>query len=322
MRLLEVQTGDARTDIRHPEKDGVGPPVDLRLRLGTQEYAIEHTRIEPFENQIKTGLVFKQINDCIEERLSDTLPGPAYYELHVPTDVRLPEKKKKRNRALNNFVEWIRRNAQYLHEKNSGRSRLTRSPYRSDDRIQGIPTGFDCAVELLRWPDAALLGLRPGYLRMKRLIGFNDLEELRLDRLMRAFSRKCPKLQACHATGARTVLALESRDIVLTSFDLIGNQLPKLLAEHTDVPDEIYLVETGINPWLVWLMKRGDDHWPTVGMPQSGQAIYAPEKLPTAGMPKWYRDALHLDELYPAHLPGWTPGIFEEDELDDLTHGP
>ena len=68
VRLLEVQTGDARTDIRHPEKDGVGPPVDLRLRLGAQEYAIEHTRIEPFENQIKTGLVFKQINDCIGEK--------------------------------------------------------------------------------------------------------------------------------------------------------------------------------------------------------------------------------------------------------------
>ena len=148
VRLLEAQTGDARTDIRHPEKDGVGPPVDLRLRLGAQEYAIEHTRIEPFENQIKTGLVFKQINDCIEERLSDTLPGPAYYELHVPTDVRLPEKKEKRNQALNNFVEWIRKNAQYLHQKNSGRSRPTRSLYRSDDRIQGVQIN-DCIEERL-----------------------------------------------------------------------------------------------------------------------------------------------------------------------------
>ena len=289
VRLLEVQTGDARTDIRHPEKDGVGPPVDLRLRLGAQEYTIEHTRIEPFENQIKTGLVFKQINDCIEKRLSDTLPGPAYYALHVPTDVRLPEKKEKRNQALNNFVEWIRKNAQYLHEKNSGRSRPTRSLYRSDDRIQGVPTGFDCAVELLRWPNAALLGHKPGYLGMK-LSCPNDLEKLRIDRLRRAFSRKCPKLQECKTAGARTVLALESRDIALTNSDLIGNQISKLLAEYTDAPDEIYVVETDINPWWVWLMKRDDDYWPMVGMPQWGP-------------------------------PRPTPASFEEDELNDLTLG-
>ena len=43
VRVLEKWTGSARTDVRHPEKDGVGPPVDLRLKLGAREYAIEHT---------------------------------------------------------------------------------------------------------------------------------------------------------------------------------------------------------------------------------------------------------------------------------------
>lgn len=61
-RLLEKWTGETRTDIRHPEKDGDGPPVELRLKLGTQEYAIEHTRIEPFENQIRTHVALKKIN--------------------------------------------------------------------------------------------------------------------------------------------------------------------------------------------------------------------------------------------------------------------
>ncbi len=319
VRLLEMRTGETRTDIRHPEKDGVGPPVELRLKLGTQEYVIEHTRIEPFENQIKTGLVFKQINDYIKGRLSDTLPGSAYYELHFPIKC-LPEKKEKRNQALNNLIEWIRTNAQCLHERNSGRIRPVRSLYRSDDRIQGRPMGFNCAIELLRWPDAAHIGRKPGYLGTK-LISPNDLEDLRIDRLRRAFSKKSPKLQDCKAEGARTVLVLESDDIALTSFGLIGNQLPKLLAEHTDAPDEIYLVETYINPWWVWLMKRDDDHWPTTGMPEWNQCIYEPDKLPTAGMPKWYRDALQLDELYPAHLPEWTPATFEEDELNDLTLG-
>ena len=248
VRLLEMRTGEARADIRHPEQDGIGPPVELRLKLGTQEHAIERTRIEPFENQIETGVVFEEINDCIKGRLSDSLPGPAYYELHVPIDVCLPKKKQKRNRALNDRVEWIRTSAQCLHERNAGRPGPARSPYRSDDRIRGTPTGFNCDIELLRWPDAALLRRRPGYLGTK-LICLHALENLRIGRLRRAFSKKCPKLQECKAKGARTVLVLENRDIALTSFDLIGNLLPVLLARRTNAPDEIYLVKTHTNHW-------------------------------------------------------------------------
>ena len=309
VRFLEIRTGETRTDIRHPEKDHVGPPVELRLKLGAQEYAIEHTRIEPFENQIKTSIVFKQIDDYVKERLSDPLPGSAYYELHIPINVRLPERKKERDQALNNLIDWIRTNAQWLHERNSGRTRPAPSPHWSDDRIRGKPTGFDCAIELLRWPDAALIRRKPGYLGMSLFCpnDFSDLEDHRIDRLRRTFSEKSPKLQECRAVGARTVLVLESRDIALTSFDIIGNALPKLLVEYTDAPEEIYLVETGSDPWWVWPMKRDDDHWPTTGMPKWNQCIYEPDKLPTAGMPKRYRDALQLDELYTPHLPGWTP---------------
>ena len=323
VRFLEMRTDEARTDVRHPERDYVGPPVDLRLKLGSQEYAIEHTRIEPFENQIKTGGVFKEIKDYVRGRLSNPLPGSAYYELHVPVNVCLAGRKEKRKQALKNLVEWIRTNAQCLHERSSGRTKPARTPIWSDDCIRGEPTGFNCTIELLRWPVAALIRRKPGYLEIKLFCSndFNDLEDRRFDRLRRAFSEKFPKLQECQQEGARTVLVLENRDIDLTSFDLIGNLLPALLAEYTDAPDEIYLVETGINLWWVYLMKRDDDHWPTVGMPKWGQCLYEPDKLPTAGMPKWYRDALQLDELYTAHLPGWIPATFEEDELNDLTPG-
>ena len=167
VRFLEIRTGETRTDIRHPEKNRVGPPVELRLKLGAQEHAIEHTRIEPFENQIKTSIVFKHIKDYVKGRLSHSLPGSAYYELHIPINVRLPERKKERDHALNDLCEWIRTNAQWLHERNSGRTRLAPSPHWSDDRIRGKPTGFDCAIELLRWPDAALIRRKPGCLGMR-----------------------------------------------------------------------------------------------------------------------------------------------------------
>ena len=119
VRLLEKWTGETRLGIRHPEKDGVGPPVDLRLKLGGQKYAIEHTRIELFKNQIRTGVAFKQINDFIKDRVSGSLPGPAYYELQVPIGDCLPETREKRERALKDLVDWIRTNARCLHERNS-----------------------------------------------------------------------------------------------------------------------------------------------------------------------------------------------------------
>ncbi len=209
-----------------------------------------------------------------------------------------------------------------LLEKWTGETRVgIRHPEK--DCMQDTPTGFNCAIELLRWPDAAPIRRKPGSLGMRLYCpnDFSDLEDRRIDRLRRAFSKKSPKLQKCKKEGGRTVLVLESGDIALTRFDLIGNLLPKLLAECTDAPDEIYLVETGIDLWWVYLMKRDGDYWPTVGMPKWGQPIYDPDKSPTAGMPKEYRDALQLDELYTPHLRGWTPATFEEDELDDLTLG-
>ena len=198
-RLLEKWTGETRVGIRHPEKDGDGPPVELRLKLGTQEYAIEHTRIEPFENQIRTGVALKQINDFIKDRVSDSLSGPAYYELQVPIDDCLPRTKEKREQALKELVDWIRTNARCLHERNLGRSRLTRSPHWSDDCIRGKPLGFNCAIELLRWPDAALIRRKPGSLGMRFFCpnDFSDLEDRRFVRLRRAFSEKSPKLQEC-----------------------------------------------------------------------------------------------------------------------------
>ena len=138
-----------------------------------------------------------------------------------------------------------------------------RSPYRSVDRIRGTPAHFLCEIELLRWPDATLMRRRPGFLGMK-LVCPDGLEDRRRRRLDRAFSKKCPKLQQCKAEGARTVLVLESDDIALTSFDLIGNQLPAVLAGRRDAPDDIFLVQTDTDPWWVWLMKQDDDHWPAV----------------------------------------------------------
>ena len=68
IRHLEKWTGEMRDEIRHPEKEGVGPPVELRLQLGNQKYAIEHTRVESFDNQIKAGISIRELKKFIKKR--------------------------------------------------------------------------------------------------------------------------------------------------------------------------------------------------------------------------------------------------------------
>ena len=320
VRVVEKRTGESRADVRFPEEDRWGPLVDLRLIIGTQEYAIEHTRIEPFEKQIKTSLELSEIRVYIERNLLESLPEPAYYELQVPIGFCLPVKKKERALALKNLVDWIRESAECLYVRNLHRTGPIRRPHWSDDHVKGRPEGFNCEIELLRWSDAVLIRRKPGYLGFRLFCPreFSDLEDRRYDRLTRAFSRKLPKLQKCKAAGARTVLVLETRDRNHTRFDQIGNGLPRLLAEHPDTPDEIYLVVTETDQWWVYPIKLGDDHWPKVGMPKWGQPIYEPDKLPTLGVPKRIRDALQLDEVYAPHPADWCPAIFNKDELNDL----
>ena len=95
VKTMESCTRKKRSEIRQPERDRVGPPVELRLKLGEQEYAIEHTVIEPFENNIKAELTVVEIRQYLIQILAGQLLDPMYYVLQVPRDICLPRRKVK-----------------------------------------------------------------------------------------------------------------------------------------------------------------------------------------------------------------------------------
>ncbi len=327
VKTMEIRTRKERSDIRQPERDRVGPPVELRLKLGEQEYAIEHTIIEPFENNINAELTVAEIREFLIENLAGQLLDPMYYVLQVPKEICLPRGNVKRVRVLKGLAEWVKSSAQIMFERITGLSLpidcydIPLSPYCfTEDSVKAKPPGLNCTVELLRWRNGTVTGRKPGFV-LTVLDYPKDLESLRTERIRRAFSDKFPKLAKCRAEGARTVLIFESQDAANTRFDLIGNQLPSLLAEQTYLPDEIFLVESNKGLWWVYPMKYGKDHWPEVGMPQWNRPIYHPDSPPTAGLPKKYRDALQLDEIDKPYLTReWVPATYKEDELEDLTN--
>src|SRR3546814_12730307 len=79
IRLLEADVGACRHDVRFPEVDGIGPPVECRFGLGKRRYAIEHTLIEPFANHIRTGAEFEELVRPVEAALDGERPMPGNY---------------------------------------------------------------------------------------------------------------------------------------------------------------------------------------------------------------------------------------------------
>ena len=317
VRCIETRTGEIRTHICYPEVDRVGPPVDLRLKLGAQEYAIEHTRIELFDNQIKNEVIIKKIIDYFDKNITLSFPSQALYELLYPIDISLPDGNK-RYRALKNLAQWVCENEKVLRAKKTAWTIKPYGFYSEDNSVRGTPEGFDCTFKLLLWPYAPGLQRKPGSLSFVPAYS-QDMEPLHAKRLMRAFSSKCAKLQDCKAEGARTVLALESSEAGLTSLEFRGNLLPEVLAKHTNVPDEIFLVETVHDLWRVHPLKQDDGHWPNTGMPEMGQFYYDPitSDIPQwlDSIPQWMRDGLPLDT---PNFPGWAPKTYQKDELNDL----
>lgn len=259
VRCIEQRTGETRAEIRRPETERIGPPVDLRLRLGIQEYAIEHTQVEAIPGYIQAGEEYMQF--IRPNALSGTLPEPGAYALHFPIDTKLGVKSPDLTRIRRDFIAWIRAKAQCLYERNRDRLERDRPSQRHLDSIEAKPPGFPYAVRLSI--GVAHSASKRGTLRCGRYApGDAELKTRRAERLREALHRKCPKLQRCKEDGARTVLVLESDDIALTNHVLVAECLAALLQERTDLPDEIYLIESELEFWTVHCMKLDTEGWP------------------------------------------------------------
>ena len=84
VKIFEKQLHVRRGLVTKPEKDGSGPPVEIRVELGKVRVALEHTVIESFDNAIKTGHEFKTIQDKLLSELDGELPVPGIYHLEFP----------------------------------------------------------------------------------------------------------------------------------------------------------------------------------------------------------------------------------------------
>ena len=224
--------------------------MDFRLKIGTVEYALEHTVVEAFEDQISTGVALEFFAP-VKRSLCGKLPGSGAYWVNFPTDPRFGVSKDELKCLQKSLITWIRKTAPALQE----RARGMRIP-----PVKGRPHGFPFEIGLSYY--VTIPGQRAGSIELVRSVP-NSLERRSVRVLQRTLRKKLPKLHCCKCEGARTVLVLENDDSPLREASSVGKALVRLREELSSdlvFPDEIYFVMTFPERWLVWRMKK-DDHW-------------------------------------------------------------
>lgn len=241
IRLLEEDTGLSRHNLRFPELDRIGPPVECRFGLGDKRYAIEHTLIEPFADHIRTGAEFNELIHPVEAALNGTMPSPGIYTLFFPVYPTAGRHRRTHAALREKIISWTIEAGAALHAAAPSREDRLQSPYGYEGEctteIEGLSLRLSRRVH---WSES---GSHDGRLFVSRTVG-DDLETLRLERVRTALDRKLGKLMDCRAEGDKVILILEFSDIVLTNHILIGEALEIALAGRCDIPDLLLIADT------------------------------------------------------------------------------
>ena len=186
LRVLEHRLSAQRADLHFPDRsDRTEKRVDVCVRIGENRYALEHTRIDPFENAVRIGKAFSDFVTLIEDRFSSTLPGPALYRLNLPQDHRF--EKRLLTKAQEEIVGWASVEAERLYAKARASKYLTKSATTAREFPGLIPYPVSLSCTLMGEPSDNVAG-HFSAIRASDA----DLEEQRFKRLCRAYSDKCP----------------------------------------------------------------------------------------------------------------------------------
>jgi hypothetical protein len=241
VRRLEEREGSSRKNLRSPEAEGHKFPIDLVFNLGEQLFALEHTRIEPFDGHIEMEAQTKKLFAPIKDALENALGTDAYYELSLPVHALRKRKEKEIPPIQTAIIEWVKATAPTIEKR-------PYPDYRGNGltavRVAGVP--FD--LSLIRFEPP----LGKQHFAIRHLV--DNLKEKRQARIQKAIDDKFPKLFGWkEQEKAKSILVLEQNDMQLSSPGLIAETYIPLAKDRADRPDETYvLVAFPDSDW--WLM--------------------------------------------------------------------
>jgi hypothetical protein len=263
VRYLEGRTKAHRSEVWHPEK-AANNEVELAWKLGDQQFAIEHTVIEPFEGFLSLNAQAKSHFDPIIQAASNLVPE--VLELEVPFRCMQELDKPRREAAQKALVTYVQEQATKLQVRRYSDYIGAAGPI----TIADVPFPF----RLFRFEN---LGIEPR-LQVKHLT--SDLTKERAARIERACEDKFPKLATWKKKGARSILVLEDNDIQLTNPATVAEAFVPAARTRNDAPDETYMVATCMDPWQLWpLLVDGRSYQELAKWGQAGNTPIAQNEL-------------------------------------------
>lgn len=277
IRDLERRANLTRSDTTRPEITGVGPPVDFEFSLGSTRYALEHTELQSFPEQIRQGLNFQQLVEGPIEALSGQLPTPGVYYLTLPTNTRVGSAALDSVRS--SLANWMVAQAVTWREAKPLKRDKRHAPNGDGDCVETTPPGVPFPVRFERELHWAQSDRFDGLLFTARLAPRN-MREARGRSLASSLDKKLPKLAKCRRNGRRTILVLEETDISLSNFSILTSTLATISKKRRNMPDEIYLVSTFefLGAWPVRLLFR-DAAFRDLDDIRLGRSEFAPSDL-------------------------------------------
>ncbi|HVS26557.1 MAG TPA: hypothetical protein VHE58_04575 [Burkholderiales bacterium] len=240
LRVLERTRNAIRADLSFPEKMGGAHPVELVCRIGGLRYALEHTRVEAFHNQIGDGFNFAGMTDGLSAELEGKLPANGLYQLILSVGATTGIKHHEVPHIRARLAKWILDAAHRLESKGD-RGAESETP-------EGVPFSAD-----LRWQRWSA----PTKLFAARGINEISIEKDRVTQMMKGISSKLSKLKGWAELGAIDVLVLENWDAALSNFPFIRSAFTSAIQHLGHVPSHVYCVDTYIHAqWTVWSIRR------------------------------------------------------------------
>jgi hypothetical protein len=253
IRHIERRDGFSRTnDGRSPDDLADPDPqrrVDYVVTIGAQLYAFEHTGIEPFDKFIEMGKHNRAFFQPIVDRFKGR-PGAESWELMVPIEASTGLSGRRLSNTQKALGDWIEANVSSVPVTRYGDRYQPLSR-----RVPGMPFQF----QLYRRSFDFLPDGRCELSDQLHILYFasGNVQGGRVTRLEKTCDDKLPKLGSWkRSDGAETVLVLEENDISLTNHQRVFDALADAEAGRTDLPDEVYVVGTSIEPWLVTCLRR------------------------------------------------------------------
>ena len=241
------------TEVAHPDLEKPNEPkqpesVERVWRCPTGLVVVEHTLVESFPHQLAGGTAITQLLVPLRAELEARLPEPGRYYLEIDEGALVGIPRARFADMRRPIVAWVLSEAE----------RLVRQPIQPEEsafaqEAVGRPPGVPFRLILRRWP------------RRKRAVIFTwsvgpDLESRRSQRVETALRRKAPKLEAAKGTwgAVASLLVLETNDIQLSNVFLVNSAFRRatdaIEAEGKAIPDWVYLVETDVQPFVLWVL--------------------------------------------------------------------